>query len=390
MARIVVLTPYEPPADGIGKHSAHLVEAWDSAGHSVLVIAPGNETGLAAAKAIGSNSRIARILRRMPRRQLWNEVIEFAPDVVVVQFAISAFGVQCWSLRNLCAKYSRARIPVAVAFHEPAREYNMLGPATRLVYRAIARSTNVPIVFSSAGRDALVRSRVFEHVTEIPHGTTGLELITDDDVKRVRAIYHVEKPLILALGFTSSDKGTDVLVAAANAIAAERDNDVQFLIAGSPRTRRGAFRIFGRRDARYQARLERQAKTASGVDIAFTGYVADKDVAALLFTADVVSLPYRRITQSGIANMALASRSVIVSSDLPGLRSDLGDAAAYVEVGNSQALADRIAGLLGDGNASERWRMRELSGKRAVANNYSRVAEMILAACQTTVQRGRE
>jgi glycosyltransferase involved in cell wall biosynthesis len=108
--------------------------------------------------------------------------------------------------------------------------------------------------------------------------------------------------------------------------------------------------------------------------------VANENVAALLRIADVVVLPYRRIAQSGIANLALSSQSVIVCSDLPGLRSDLGEAALYVPVGDSVALAAQIEKLLGESGAAARSRLRELAAERAATSTFARAAEVILSA----------
>jgi glycosyltransferase involved in cell wall biosynthesis len=244
----------------------------------------------------------------------------------------------------------------------------------------MARVTDVPIVFSTAGRQSLIENGVFREVVELPHGTVGVATFSDDDVARVRALYRIHKPLVLSLGFTSSDKGTDVLLDAAPAVSASRNHDVQFLIAGAPRKRQGLFRLMGRRDVKFQQRLESQARETPNVEISFSGFVDDRDVAPLLFTADVVALPYRRITQSGIANLALSSRAVVVSSDLPGLKSSLGDAAEYVDVDSPSALANQIIHLLGDENASIRQQMRTRSGDRAVSDTYAKVAEQILTA----------
>lgn len=379
MARILVLSPFKPPADGIAQHTAHLVGAWDSSGHTVLVISPGSQRSLEEAEHIGSRSKVARVMRKFPRRRTWHEVIEFQPDVVFVQFAIAAASVNIWSIRNLCKRCFAAQIPVVVAYHETVREYNLLGFVSRFIYRAMVRVTSVPIAFSPAGRLALIEHGLFNEVVELPHGTSGAATITDDDVQRVRGLYHVRKPLVLTLGFTHPDKGTDVLLHAANAIAEARSNEVQFLIAGSPRRRRGIFRILERRDVKFQRRLETEARQITAVDVAFRGFVPDSDVAALLFVAEVVALPYRKIAQSGIANLAISSRSVVVSSDLLGLRSDLGNAAKYVDVDDSRALAEQISGLLGDENASIRQQMRELSAERALLNTYANVAEQILS-----------
>jgi glycosyltransferase involved in cell wall biosynthesis len=379
VARILVLSPFEPPPDGIGRHTAHLVDAWDSAGHSVLVLAPGSPRGLEGTGRLGSRSRVAHMLRWRPRRRTWNEVVAFQPDVVVVQFALAAVSTSFLSVASLCKKCARARIPVVVVFHEPAREYELLRLVTAFFYRTMARVTDVPVVFSPAGRQALIENGLFNEVTELPHGTSGLAEMTEANLQRVRDLYKIQKPLVLTLGFTTLDKGTDVLLEAAREIARERSNDVQFLIAGAPRRRRGIFRLREYGDITFQRRLEREATKMIGVDVAFTGFVPDSDVGALLFLADVVALPYRKITQSGIANLAISNRSVVVCSDIPGLRNDLGDAAEYVEVGNSKDIAKRIASLLGDENVSARQRMRDASGKRALDGTFAKVAEELLS-----------
>jgi glycosyltransferase involved in cell wall biosynthesis len=380
VTRILLLSSYEPPPDGIAKHSSHLVHAWDSAGHSVLVLSPGKQRGLAEAEHTGANSKISRVLRLTLRRRTWDEIVTFEPDIVIVQFAIAALSVNLWPVLSILKRFSHLPIPVVVTYHEPAREYNLIGPVTRRIYRAVARGTDVPIVFTSAGRQALIESGLFDDAAEVPLGTAGVTEISNDDISRVKDRYLLREPLVLTLGFTNFDKGADVLIDAASAISEVRGNNVQFLIAGSPRTRRGVLRLMGRRDLKCQRQLERRAQGLPHVNIAFSGYVAPEDVAALLFVADVVVLPYRRITQSGVANLALSSRSVIVSSDLPGLRSDLGDAAKYVAVGDARAMAEQIASLLGDENAPNRQRMRGLSGERAAANTYATTANDILSA----------
>jgi glycosyltransferase involved in cell wall biosynthesis len=298
----------------------------------------------------------------------------------VVQFAVAALNTSFWSVESLCKRCAGAGIPVVVTYHEPAREFELLKFVTPFLYRAMARVTSVPVVFSQSGRQALIENRLFDQVVELPHGTSGLTTITDADIQRVRERYDIQKTLVLTLGFTGFDKGTDVLLEAVPEIAKERGGDVQFLIAGAPRTRRGIFRVREFQDVTFQRRLERQGKKMVGVDVVFTGFVPDADVAALLFLADVVALPYRRITQSGIANLALSSRSVVVCSDLPGLRNDLGDAAVYVAVGDPKALAKGVASLLGEENSSARESLRELSGARALEGTFARVAEGILFA----------
>ncbi len=300
--------------------------------------------------------------------------------MVVVQFSIATFNVDLWSVWNLCRRFAATKIPVIIAFHETAREFRLLGPITQAIYRAFVRVTDVPIAFSSAGRQALVDGHLFDRVIEVPHGTSGVTEISHEACARVKTTYDVRKPLVLSLGFTDSDKGTDVLLSAAKAITTQLDGNVQFLIAGTPRVRRGIFQVMERRDRHFLERLKTTAWALMDVDIAFCDYIPDDDVAALLHVADVVALPYRKVTQSGVGNLALSCRAVLVSSDLPGLRSDLGDAAMYVAVGDANAMTRQIVDLVGESHVGARDRLRERAGLRAAANTYDRVAEVIAAA----------
>jgi glycosyltransferase involved in cell wall biosynthesis len=345
-----------------------------------MVLSPGSTKNLNKADPVGSHSLIVHTLGLLPSRRTLREVANFNPDLAIVQFAVAALNVNLWSVISLCKGLRAEGVPVVVTFHEPAREYNLVGFVTRLIYRAMARVTDVPVVFSPAGRRALLDAGLFGDVVEVPHGTGGVTKITDEETANVRVLYGIHKPLVLTLGFTNFDKGADILLDAAQAIADIHNGNVQFLIAGTPRHRRGLFRIMERRDVKCQRRLVAQAKMIDNVEINFSDYVAYENMASLLHAADVVVLPYRRIAQSGIANLALSSQSVVVCSDLPGLRNDLGDAALYAAVDDSRALAVQISDLLGDGAASTRSRMRDRAGKLAADHTYARVAEEILAA----------
>src|SRR5665213_1978309 len=380
MTRILLISPYEPPPDGIASHSSRLVAAWDSAGHNVLVVSARNGRGREQFERIGSRSILLRSLRLLPNRRTWSEIAKFEPDVAIVQFAIAAISTNLWSVKLLCDRLHAKGIPVVVTFHEPAREYNMFRFLTRAIYRAMSRVTDVPVVFSPAGYQALHETGLFNDIVEVTHGTKGIESISSRELVDARVLFDVHKPLVLTLGFTSFDKGADIFIDAARIISKNRHGNVQFLVAGSPRSRRGIFRIMERRDNKCQRRLISQAKRLGNVEISFSNYVANENVAALLHLADVVVLPYRRITQSGIANLALSSQSVIVCSNLPGLRNDLGDAALYVKVGDTTALAREITNLMNPNGEENRSRMRDLAGHRANENTYAKVAEKILSA----------
>lgn len=66
MTRILLLSSYEPPPDGIAKHSSHLMDAWDSAGHQVLVVSPANDEASTGSSAPGRIRRSRESWGRFP------------------------------------------------------------------------------------------------------------------------------------------------------------------------------------------------------------------------------------------------------------------------------------------------------------------------------------
>jgi hypothetical protein len=84
--------------------------------------------------------------------------------------------------------------------------------------------------------------------------------------------------------------------------------------------------------------------------IKFTGYVAEEDVPALFQTSTLTAMPYHSSAgSSGIAHLACAYGVPMVASDLPDFRrlaEEEGLAMEYFEVGNAQALAERLLAIL--------------------------------------------
>src|SRR5206468_8910564 len=84
--------------------------------------------------------------------------------------------------------------------------------------------------------------------------------------------------------------------------------------------------------------------------------VAEDDVPGLLAAATVMVLPYRRITQSGIAHLCVAGTVPAVASRLPGLEATLGEGAVYVPPDDPGALAAALREVLGDDGRRARQR----------------------------------
>jgi hypothetical protein len=268
----------------------------------------------------------------------------------------------------------RCGFPVVVAFHESAREINRLGPISRYIYKRAAENTTEPVVYSTAGSAALIRAKIFPHVTMVPHGCVPVIEVSPESLAQVRDRYAITSPLVLSLGFAHPDKGTEFLVSSIPEVTRRLKGNVQFLIAGSPRQRRGIFRLMGRGDQKFHRMLIEKLALLKGASIAVCDFVPDEDVTALLFLSSAVVLPYRRATQSGIANLALSARAVIVASDIPELRDDLGPAAKYFHSENVAELTEVLESVLSQSQDE----LRIAATSRAVERNYDRTAAEIL------------
>jgi glycosyltransferase involved in cell wall biosynthesis len=194
-------------------------------------------------------------------------------------------------------------------------------------------------------------------------------------LERVRAAYGLGPAPVLALGFVHPDKGADTLLAAVPELAA-RAPEATVVIAGTPRTRRGPFRAFGRLDRRHHEALRRTAAALPAGRVRFPGFVPTADLAAVVHAAAVMALPYRRITQSGIAHLAVAAGAPVVASDLPGLRATFGDGARYVGADDPVALGRALGELVADPEA--RRRLREVQASTARAQSMASAAAAVL------------
>jgi glycosyltransferase involved in cell wall biosynthesis len=192
----------------------------------------------------------------------------------------------------------------------------------------------------------------------LPHGNYQGAFPASAPAAEVRAREGIPEGarLLLCLGQVREYKGFDVAVRAARAL--EREG-CHLVVAGRP--------IDG--SAR---RLEELASGAGNVRLILEELSAQR-VADLLGAADVVLLPYRAITGSGVLLHALTAGRGVVASDLPYFREVLApepDAGVLVEAGDPDALARGIRAFL----ASPRGSAQEAAARLARAFTWESAA----------------
>jgi glycosyltransferase involved in cell wall biosynthesis len=137
------------------------------------------------------------------------------------------------------------------------------------------------------------------------------------------------RPVVLAAGRLTAQKGLDTLVAAAASWRGRRPEPVLAVAGTGP----------------LAGPLARQA-AALRVDARFLGW--RDDLPALLAAADVFVLPSRWEGQPLVLQEALRAGRPVVAADVGGVREVTGDAALLVPPGDPQALAAAVLRVLDD------------------------------------------
>ena len=255
--------------------------------------------------------------------RLISDVVELNPDVVHVQFDYPFFGShgQLFPLFVLGVKIAsrirHGKYPrFVVSLHEIDSERGVKSIKGRVYVKLfnlfLARFVDVLVVLSRLARKELLSTSSFtkfrEKVHFIPHGSTRIRKMNK---RRFEQKYGLEGfkrrgDLVLGmLGFICWEKGHDILLK-----AIERLRNVKLVVAGMPR--------LAEHKPYYEELLDYSKRLAGSVR--FIGFIEDKDIPSFFDYVDALVLPYRRIRQSGVLNLALAHGVPVIASDLPEFR----------------------------------------------------------------------
>jgi glycosyltransferase involved in cell wall biosynthesis len=220
------------------------------------------------------------------------------------------------------------KTPLAVTWHNapPGDRPGRLAHAA--LARYVARSTDLTLAASDdlaadagAAGAKLVRS-AFVAAPALPAVARGASAVRAE-------LGAGDRPLVLAVGRLHQQKRFDVLVAAA-ADWVDQEVPPYVVIAGEGPAR-----------AELAAQIE-----STGASVRLLG--VRHDIADLMAAADVVALPSEWEARALVAQEALRAGVPLVTTDVGGLRSLVGDAALTVPVGDAVALRIAIESILTD------------------------------------------
>ena len=275
------------------------------------------------------------------------------PDLVHLHCTNPVALVYLWLLRRLGVPLvATAHV---VTPHEPIR-------FQQAIYRRIHRLGDLVVAHSEVDRGRLIEEFDVDpgRVIVIPHGDYGFFETRGEPVDRSRARESLGlgpgDEVALFFGYIREYKGLDVLLDAWSAVAEARPR-ARLVVAGDP------VRLA-------PARRRQLAKRATRLGaIHRFEYIPFSDVPRYFAAADVLAMPYRRISQSGVLFLALSLGVPVVATRVGALPEMLrdGDSALLVAPVSPAALGEALARALGDPELRERL----ARGGRRVADEHS-------------------
>ena len=134
---------------------------------------------------------------------------------------------------------------------------------------------------------------------------------------------------LIMYGNQSTYKGTDIFVNALTLLPQEYKNKVHALIVGKT----------------YSDYLNKLKEQKENANIEFIPeYVSDEDLHKYIANSDIIVLPYREISQSGVLLLALSTKRLIITSDIPSFKETLVGMGedTFFENGNAASLSRLI------------------------------------------------
>lgn len=350
--RICFISSYPPDKEGVGVFTRRLVEQLAATGDDTFVL-----TFHSRRRAPSPSVRSALSANPLRMLALYHTLVSLSPDIVHVQYATPIYRLYSpvlWLLLALYKWKSGSRSKFVVTYHEVKREIDVLRLLGSVYYRLVSRMFDMIFVHTTEARDILVRKCGVpaSRVTVVPLGVYPSN-VHNSSVDKLRIDLDLgSKNVILYFGYIHVDKGIQYLIHAFKLLLMYRPRsktDSVLLIAGSVRSRSGLFKFFELLDWVYLLKLRMLIRRFGLRDMTrVVGYVDDASVGSLFECARTVVMPYTKVEQSGVLNLALGAGRPIVASDIGGLRETLRNAGVLVPPRDPGAIAGQIAQLLDD------------------------------------------
>lgn len=337
--KLAVLGPVHPYRGGIAHYTAALVQELRDEGHEVLVINltrqypnllfPGSTQHDASTVAFEVESE--RIVDSLDPRTWFAAVARmrrWGVERLIVQWWHPYFGPAFGTIARLAR---RSRIPVTFVCHNVAPHESSIADKGLLLWAYSAVDDFV--VHAQVEQKRLARMRPGAAIRVCPHpvydvfGTLESASLSRAEARRKLGV--TSERVITFFGLIRAYKGLDLLLEAMPRV--HRNTGACLLVAGE---------CYDERE-----RYDRLIAAAPPESVRFDArYIPNEDVPVYIRAADVIVLPYRHATQSGIVQIAYACGRPVITTAVGGLPEvvDDGVTGLLVEPENAAAIAAAI------------------------------------------------
>ncbi len=228
-------------------------------------------------------------------------IASVAPGALLVPWWTAFWGLPDRAVLRRVAALSPATRRVLICHNVEDHEG---GGVRRFLALGAFLAADAFVVHSSADRDKLARLAPGRPALVRPHPAAPSDAPPRDEARR-RLGVDVAGPLVLFLGLVRKYKGVDLLLDAAPGIV--RASGASIAVVGE---------VFA--DAQDLARRAAASPVSDRI-LWKDAYVSEADMALWLSACDVVVLPYRAVSGSGIAARALAAGRPVAAAAVGGL-----------------------------------------------------------------------
>ncbi|MCK9331439.1 MAG: glycosyltransferase [Candidatus Cloacimonetes bacterium] len=238
-------------------------------------------------------------------KQTAEKIINYNPDIIIIKFWIPFFSLAYLYIMKYLRLNSEIRICLLchnLEFHE---KWFML---TKLTKYLIDNSHKV-IVLSQTVAYSTKNFKNFnqDKLIELFHPLYEIDTNTLDKQKALQDLNLKDIPTVLFFGYIKHYKGLDVFLQAIPKVS-KKIKDIQFVVAGE---------IYGK-DTQYQKIIK---NFTQDINFVFNNkYIPSSDIDKYFISADLVVIPYRTATQSGIVQLAYSYNKPVIVSNINGLK----------------------------------------------------------------------
>ena len=268
----------------------------------------------------------------------FSAMTRFTPDVVHIQHEFGLYGKHMGiSVVPLILQFRLIGIPVVTTLHTV---YTNMSKEHELITRSILINSNYVLVHEDYQLETIQNkfpSELSEKVHVIPHGAREIDPIAN---AKEKLGLPPDKKIVLMIGYIRPSKNFELIVDLLPQIL-KAYPDVLLVIAG---------KIRGQEYIDYRNMLFNRISSSPVKDniIFIRGQLPQHIFDTIISAADVVVLPYKISSQSGILAHCLAFGRPIVASSSPGLENIIGESDGGIACSNDREFVDNIIKILSD------------------------------------------